>query len=111
MGIQSIGIRRIGLHGPLNYGSSLSSSSSHQWTDAEYILTSGAIWYKREINNAEGWFKLWYSSNAGATYNELMNLDLTEDIEIIDLAHEYVHHIVGTSYRVDTAEGVNLYAT
>ena len=81
------------------------------WTAPIYILKSGDIWYKREINSTEGYFKLWYSSDAGVTYEELMNLDLTEQSVVIDLTHEYVHSIVGTSYRVDTVGGQNLYST
>lgn len=71
------------------------------WTAQYYILKSGALWYKREINNNLGVFVLYYSNDSGATWDTLMTLDLTEDSVIIDLAHLYRHRIVGTSYHVD----------
>ena len=78
------------------------------WNIPTYILMSGAIWYKREISDVE--FTLSYSSNAGATWDLLMTLDITEDSVIIDLTHQYIHSIVGTSYHV-TYEGELLYNT
>ena len=97
--------------------------SDSSWVSQYYTLKSGVIWYRREINNAGGYFVLSYSSNSGATWEDLMTLDLTEDSVIIDLAHVYSHRIVGTQYRVDillTALGytgvegvdwINLYST
>ena len=80
------------------------------WTSLFYILKSGATWYKRETNNASGYFKLWYSSDSGGTWDELMSLDLTEDSVIIDLPHTYIHRITGTAYEV--FDGVDvLYST
>lgn len=77
------------------------SSGSSYWTPHFYILRSGAIWYRREINRAGGYFELSYSDDSGVTWDSLMTLDLTEDSVIIDLAHLYRHRIVGTEYRVD----------
>ena len=71
------------------------------WGQLIYILRSGVIWYKRETNNAMGYFALSYSSDSGGTWEELFNIDLTEDDVVIDLTHVYRHRIVGTSYRVD----------
>jgi len=81
------------------------------WTQQYFILKSGAIWYKREINNAGGYFTLSYSNDSGGTWDELLKLDLTEDSVVIDLTHQYVHSIVGTSYQVATALGDILYST
>ena len=103
-------------------GLTIGSGVGFLWTGAWYTLRSGDIWYRREINPA-GYFALWYSSDAGGTWEELMRLDLTEESVIIDLTHQYRHRIVGTSYHVDrtlTATGYagiedtdweNLYAT
>jgi len=71
------------------------------WSSLYYILKSGAIWYRRETNIAGGYFKLWYSSDSGGTWEELMSLDITEESVIIDLDHDYRHRIVGTAYHVD----------
>jgi hypothetical protein len=87
------------------------SSGGISWTSLIYILKSGATWYKREINNTEGYFKLWYSSDSGANYEMLFNIDLTEQSVLIDLDHEYVHSIVGTAYKVTTTGGQLLYST
>jgi len=65
------------------------------------FLTSGNIWYRREINDTGGYFVLSYSSDAGSTWEDLLVLDLTEDSVIIDRTHVYSHRIVGTQYRVD----------
>ena len=81
------------------------------WSSEFYILKSGAIWYKRETNTDEGYFKLHYSDDSGATWEELFTLDVTEDSVIIDAEHEYVHAINGTSYEVRTTEGEVLYST
>lgn len=86
-------------------------STGASWTAQYYTLKSGNIWYKREINNSGGYFTLWYSSDTGVTWEELFILDLTEDSVVIDLAHVYVHSIVGTSYHIDTVLGENLYST
>lgn len=72
------------------------------WTQLYYILKSGAIWYRREINNPGGYFKLWYSSDSGANWEELFTLDLTEPSVVIDLTHLYRHRIVEGAYNVDT---------
>lgn len=82
------------------------------WTSSIYILKSGAIWYKRERNSALGYFKLWYSSDSGATWGDdaLVTLDLTEDSPLIDTAHVNTHQIVGTSYEV-VKNGEILYNT
>jgi len=74
---------------------------SFSWTAFYVILTSGLIKYKREINRAGGYFVLYYSDDDGLTWEDLLTLDLTEDSVIIDLAHNYRHRIVGTSYHVD----------
>lgn len=74
---------------------------SSLWTVLYYTLKSGLIWYKRETNTTGGYFKLWYSSDGGVTWEELMNLDITEDNPVIDLTHIYRHRIIGTSYHVD----------
>ena len=71
------------------------------WGGQYYILKSGDIWYRREINNAGGYFRLWYSDDAGVNWESLLFLDLTEDSVLIDLMHVYSHRIVGTQYRVD----------
>ena len=71
------------------------------WEAQFYILKSGAIWYRREINNAGGYFVLSYSSDSGGTWIDLMTLALTEDSIVMDLDHDYRHRIVGTSYHVD----------
>lgn len=82
----------------------------HKWTSSIYILKSGATWYKRERNASQGYFKLWYSSDSGVNWEELENLDLTEDNPLIDTAHVNTHTIVGTSYQV-TNGGNLLYNT
>ena len=78
-----------------------STSTGSSWTDAIYILTSGVTWYKREINTTLGYFKLWYSSDSGVSYEQLMSLDLTEASVIIDLSHQYRHRITDGAYYVD----------
>jgi len=85
--------------------------SPGSWTAQYYTVKSGSIWYRREINNALGYFYLDYSDDAGVTWENLATLDLTEDSVLIDLTHQYVHSIVGTSYHVDTTLGENLYST
>ena len=91
-GINRLGVNRLGSPGNLVIPN---------WTALYYILKSGAIWYRRETNTAGGYFKLWYSSDAGANWEELMSLDLTEDSVIIDLAHIYRHRIKDLEYHVD----------
>ena len=81
------------------------------WSSFWNILRSGDIYYRREINRAGGYFILWYSSDAGGAWEELMNLDLTEESVIIDSTHQYVHSIVGTAYQVATTGGEVLYST
>ena len=81
------------------------------WNALYYILKSGDIWYKRETNTAGGYFKLWYSDDAGVTWDDLMTLDLTEDSVIIDLTHQYTHRITGTAYEVVNSDGEILYST
>jgi hypothetical protein len=81
--------------------SAFSQSSSSYWTQQYYILKSGDIWYRREINNALGYFALDYSDDAGATYENLVTLNLTEDSVLIDLAHIYRHQIRDFIYYVD----------
>lgn len=78
-----------------------SYSSSGSWTPQYYTLKSGAIWYRREINNVGGYFALDYSEDAGVTWENLVTLDLTESDPIIDLAHIYRHRIVNYAYHVD----------
>jgi len=86
------------------------SGLAQLWSDLYYILKSGSTWYRRETNTAGGYFKLWYSSDAGVTYEELFSLDMTEDSVIIDSAHAYTHQINGTAYEV--LDGVDvLYST
>jgi len=77
------------------------SGGAFNWAAYWVTLRSGDIWYRREINYAGGYFILWYSDDAGVTWENLMTLDLTEDSVIIDLAHLYRHRITGTSYYVD----------
>ena len=81
------------------------------WTGTWYTLRSGSTWYRREINNLSGYFKLYYSSDAGVNGEELMSLDLTEDSVIIDLTHQYTHRITGTAYEVVDSDGEILYST
>ena len=81
------------------------------WDDLYYTITSGSIWYKRETNTSGGYFKLWYSDDAGVTWEDIMTLDLTEDSVVIDLTHVYVHTISGTSYHVSTTGGELLFNT
>jgi hypothetical protein len=81
------------------------------WNALYNILKSGDIWYKRETNTDGGYFKLWYSDDAGVTWEDLMTIDITEDSVLIDLDHECVHEIVGTSYHVSTEGGELLYNT
>lgn len=76
-------------------------SNTVSWTATTYILKSGVTWYKRERNVTLGYFKLWYSSDSGANYIELMSFDINEVDPVIDVNHEYRHRIVGTQYRVD----------
>ena len=87
----------------LAIGTAISTSfkNYYSWTSLYVILHLGVIWYKREINNAGGYFVLYYSENSGDTWETLITLDLTEDSVIIDLTHLYRHRIVGTSYHVD----------
>jgi hypothetical protein len=88
--------------------------SGKSWTSLYYILKSGSDWYKREINLAGGYFKLWYSDDSGVTWEMLFILDLTEDSVIIDLPHLYRHSIVDGAYNVDWFNGgiwENLYST
>ncbi len=98
-------------HSGLALGSAVIASGAGSWRQRWYILRSGSIWYKREINNLDGYFALWYSSNAGATWDLLMTLDITEPSVVIDLIHIYIHSIVGTSYHVSTTGGELLYNT
>lgn len=97
----------MGTHTALGTSISALGSRIPYWNTLYYILKSGATWYRREINNTGGYFKLWYSSDAGSTWEDLTpgGLDLTEDLPVIDLAHIYTHQINGTAYEVlDGAE-------
>jgi hypothetical protein len=80
-------------------GKGLSSSSN--WTSHYVYLKSSDIWYRREINNAGGYFALDYSEDAGVTWTNLVTLDLTESDPLIDLAHIYRHRIVDFEYHID----------
>ena len=90
--------------------SPLGGGGAQSWTGTWYTLKSGSTWYRREINNSSGYFKLYYSSDAGVTWEELMNLDLTEASVIIDLTHQYTHSIIGTAYVVKDGSEI-LYST
>lgn len=93
------------------------------WTSLYYYLKSGDTWYRRERNTAGGYFILWFSPDAGVTWEELLSLDITESDPVIDLTHQYRHRIVDDEYHVDQTltatgyagtEGVdweNLYVT
>ena len=85
----------------IGIGGILISISAQVWTQPIVIIKSGDIWYKREINFDDGYFALWYSDDAGVTWDFLFSLDLTEDNVVIDLIHNYRHRVVGTQYRVD----------
>jgi hypothetical protein len=85
-------------------------SSRSSWTQQYVYLKSGDVWYRREINNALGYFALDYSDDAGATYENLVTLNLTEDSVLIDLAHTYTHQIVDFAYQV-IYNGEILYTT
>jgi hypothetical protein len=76
-------------------------NSDTTWSSLYYIIKSGAIWYRRERNTAGGYFILWYSADGGGTWENLLQLDITEDNPVIDLTHIYRHSIVGTTYHVD----------
>ena len=91
-GINTLQVNRLG---------SRSNKLLAGWASLYYILKSGTTWYRRETNTTGGYFKLWYSADAGVTWDELLNLDLTEESVIIDLAHEYRHRIVDEAYHVD----------
>ena len=105
------------------YGTITEGGAYPVWDIFWKFLISGNIWYRREINDAGGYFVLSYSSDAGSTWEDLLVLDLTEDSVIIDRDHVYNHRIVGTEYRVDNfltalaytgTEGIdweNLYST
>jgi hypothetical protein len=98
----------------LGLGLGIGHHSGRHWTQQYYILKSGTDWYKREINRAGGYFKLWYSDDSGVTWDDLMTLDLTESSVIIDLPHTYRHSIVDGAYNVDWFNGgvwENLYST
>jgi hypothetical protein len=99
------GIANIGV----NNGLGIASSSSF-WSRQLVTLRSGNNWYKREINRNLGVFRLYYSADAGGTWDELLTLDLIEDSVVIDLTHVYRHRIVGTSYHVDRKITVTGYA-
>jgi hypothetical protein len=104
-------------------GTMTESGNYPTWDIFWKFLTSGLIWYRRELNDTGGYFVLSYSSDGGGTWTELLVLALTEDSVIIDRTHVYNHRIVGTEYRVDNlltalgyagVEGVdweNLYST
>jgi hypothetical protein len=83
-----------------NYLVAIKRQHPLSWTQLYYILKSGVTWYRREINNAGGYFILWYSSDSGANWEDLLTLDLTEDSVLIDLTHQYTHRINGTAYEV-----------
>jgi len=100
----SYGISKIGISRGIGIGRRIVGGQI--WSSLYYILKSGAIWYRRETNTAGGYFILWYSSDSGGTWEELMNLDLTEDSVVIDLAHLYTHRITGTAYEV--LDGVDI---
>lgn len=85
-------------------------SWSSYWTSLYYTLKSGDTWYRRETNTAGGYFILWFSPDAGVTWEELLNLDITESDPVIDLIHQYTHQIVGTAYQV-VYNGEILYTT
>lgn len=82
-------------------GLAVGSSGGQSWTSRYVILRSDPIRYRREINHAGGYFKLDYSEDSGATWENLETLDLTEPAVVIDLAHIYHHRIVDYEYRVD----------
>ena len=104
-------------------GALTESGQYPSWDVFWKFLTSGSIWYRRELNDTVGTFTLSYSSNAGSTWTDLLVLDINEDSVIIDRTHVYNHRIVGTEYRVDNlltssgyagTEGIdweNLYST
>jgi hypothetical protein len=89
---------RIGLQVCIGHNKRSSSSS---WSSLYYILKSGDTWYRRERNTAGGYFILWFSPDAGVTWEELLNLDITESDPVIDLTHQYRHRIVDDEYHVD----------
>lgn len=87
--------------------STVKEITGQSWLGLYYILKSGTTWYKRETNTAGGYFKLWYSSDSGGTWEELFTLNLTEESVIIDSDHIYTHRINGTAYEVlDGAESI-----
>ena len=104
-------------------GSMVETGNYPTWDIFWKFLTSGLIWYRRELNDTGGYFVLSYSSDGGSTWETLLVLDIDESSVIIDRAHLYSHRIVGTEYRVDNlltalgyagTEGVdweNLYST
>jgi hypothetical protein len=105
------------------FGELIESGWYSSWDIFWKILTSGNIWYRREINVAGGYFILSYSSDSGVNWEDILVLDLTEDSVIIDRTHVYSHRVVGTKYCVDNlltalgyagTEGIdweNLYST
>jgi hypothetical protein len=85
----------------IGISSTIRQGGQDSWSSLYYYLKSGAIWYRRERNTAGGYFILWYSEDAGVSWEELMSLDLTEPDVVIDLTHVYRHRIVGTAYHID----------
>ena len=85
----------------INNISVIKNSQGSLWRALYYYLKSGDIWYRREINNAGGYFSLDYSEDAGVTWEELIVEDLTEPSVLIDLTHVYRHRIVDYAYHVD----------
>ena len=91
-------------------GSIVGGGAYPPWDIFWKFLRSGDTWYRREINDAGGYFVLSYSADTGVTWENLLVLDLTEDSVIIDRAYAYSHRIVGTQYRVDNILTVLGYA-
>jgi len=88
-------IVQLGVTGNISQGGTL------PWNKFWYILKSGDIWYRREMNYDGGYFVLSYSDDAGVTWETLLVLDINESSVIIDRAHVYSHRIIGTAYYVD----------
>jgi len=88
-------IVQLGVTGNISQGGTL------PWNKFWYILKSGDIWYRREMNYDGGYFVLSYSDDAGVTWENLLVLDINESSVIIDRAHVYSHRIIGTAYYVD----------
>lgn len=85
----------------LKVGVGVGNSTGSLWRQSIYILKSGTDWWKREINYAQNYFKLWYSGDSGLTWEENTELILSEGDNLIDLTHTYRHRIVDGDYHVD----------